>query len=472
MLFAMSFDVNGIVQRFVDRGYQINPDAVGMIAQYGATDEIISRIIESLDKSILVVGPHHINAIKEEVKPPGDVKILRDITNISTCIGNYEEFVCYFRDRYSRLSEMIRRRINAGPIEGLGRKGETKDVNIVGMVSDVNTTTNGHKLLSVEDTTGNCLVLLHKDKSVIENSILLDEVIGISGQLTKNGLLFAESITYPEIPYSNVPNTSQIPASVILTSDVHIGSTTFLEDSWKRFIKWINLDFGEKKQQKLAEKVTHIVIAGDIVDGIGIYPNQQNELEILDVYEQYERAAEYMAEIPDHIRIIISPGNHDAVRQAEPQPALPSRIQNYFGKNVTFVGNPSLIEICGVKILIYHGRSLEDFFTAVPQVSYKKPDKAMAEMLKRRHLSPVYGGHVSIAPERNDHFIIDTVPDILHCGHIHTIGISKYRGVTLVNSGTWQDQTEYQKKLNIQPMPCYAPVIDLQNMSASVLHFN
>ncbi len=469
----MGFGVSGIVQRFAEYGYQINPDAASLITRYGATDEVIQNIIESLDESVLVVGPDHLNAIKEEEKQKApDVKILKDITDISTCVGNYEEFVCYFRDRYSRLSEMIRWRINAGPIEALGKKRDGKEVNIVGMVSDVSTTSKGNKLLSVEDTTGECQILLLKDRDVIDCNILLDEVIGISGQLTNDGLFIANMITYPDIPYSNKPNTSQLPASVILTSDIHIGSKTFLEDSFGQFIKWINQDLPGEKQRKVASNVSYMVIAGDIIDGIGIYPNQEKELDILDVYEQYERAAEYLAEIPDHIQIIISPGNHDVVRQAEPQPAISKEIRKYFGKNVTFVGNPSLIELSGVKILIYHGRSLEDFFTAIPGVSYKKPDLAMAEMIKRRHLSPVYGSHVSIAPERNDHFLIDTIPDILHCGHIHTVGISKYRGVTLVNSGTWQDQTEYQKKLNIQPMPCYAPVVDLQTLGVSVLHFN
>ncbi|MEZ5334217.1 MAG: hypothetical protein R2741_02730 [Methanolobus sp.] len=53
--------------------------------------------------------------------------------------------------------------------------------------------------------------------------------------------------------------------------------------------------------------------------------------------------------IPKHIKIIISPGNHDAVRQAEPQPKLPECIREYFPENVTFVGNPSIVDLDGVK---------------------------------------------------------------------------------------------------------------------------
>ena len=139
--------------------------------------------------------------------------------------------------------------------------------------------------------------------------------------------------------------------------------------------------------------------------------------------------------------------------------------------NIKFVGNPSLIELDGIKVLIYHGRSLDDFVAAIPGLSYKAPEIAMIEMLRRRHLSPIYGGRVSIAPEKSDHFVINTIPDIVHCGHVHTIGLSKYRGVTLVNSGTWQAQTDFQKRVNLEPVPAHAPIIDLSTMESSILKF-
>jgi DNA polymerase II small subunit (EC 2.7.7.7) len=41
------------------------------------------------------------------------------------------------------------------------------------------------------------------------------------------------------------------------------------------------------------------------------------------VNEQYEEAARLIGEIRDDIKIIIAPGNHDASRIAEPQPAIP-----------------------------------------------------------------------------------------------------------------------------------------------------
>jgi DNA polymerase II small subunit len=82
----------------------------------------------------------------------------------------------------------------------------------------------------------------------------------------------------------------------------------------------------------------------------------------------------------------------------------------------------------------------------------------MIEMLRRRHLSPIYGSRVSIAPEHEDHYVIARPPAILHCGHVHTVGIARYKGVAVINSGTWQSQTDFQK-VNIQPYQrCPLPI--------------
>ncbi|NQE44572.1 DNA polymerase II small subunit, partial [ANME-1 cluster archaeon GoMg2] len=100
-----------------------------------------------------------------------------------------------------------------------------------------------------------------------------------------------------------------------------------------------------------------------------------------------------------------------------------------------------------------------------------KPEVMMEEMLKRRHVAPIYGNSVSIVPNGHDYGVIDQVPEIFHCGHSHTVGIAKYRGVLLLNSGTWQSQTPYQKKLNINPVPGCATLVDLSTLKSKVMDF-
>lgn len=410
------------------------------------------------------------------------VTVVSDITGHSTCVGEYMQFVQYFRDRYSRLSEIIRGRINARPIESLKRRslrrggdGGSEEISIIGMVSDTSSTTNGHKILSLEDPTGSFPVLIrNSDKELFElaSRVLLDEVIGVTGSITNDGsLMLATKLIQPDVP-NNVQRRTGSHGKAIMISDVHVGSSQFMEDAWLDFLDFLKGESDSEDMRELASSVRYLVVAGDIVDGIGIYPDQEMELDILDVYEQYRKAAEYFREIPEHIRVIISPGNHDAVRQAEPQPALPENIQAYFPQNVVFVGNPAFLELDGVRILVYHGRSIDDLVASVPGVSYQEPAGAVLEMLKRRHLAPTYGSRVSISPEKKDYFVIDPMPDIIHTGHVHTLGVQRYKNVLLVNSGTWQGQTEFQKRVNLVPVPARVPIVDLENFDVKILAFD
>lgn len=467
-----------IVQIFAESGFQIDPQALDAIKT--GSPELIHDVLRSIDNSVLVVGIEHIRPITLKKKDIAEqvsqehadldrpVTIISDITNQSTCIGEYEEFVQYFRDRCSTIGDILRKRIGARPVESLKKRNldAREPLSIIGMVFDIRTTANGHRLIEIEDTTGTIPVLIHKerDKELFESArrILLDEVVGVTGTLSNDSnIMFANRITLPDIP-STQKNTLGMKADggkAVLISDTHVGSRTFLEDAWLRFVDW------------LGDDVDYLVIAGDVVDGIGVFPNQDRELAISDIYEQYEKAAEYLNAVPKHIKIIISPGNHDAVRQAEPQPRFPERIIGMFRNDITFVGNPAMVDI-GAKVLIYHGRSMDDMITSIPGFSYADPSKPMIEMLRLRHLSPIYGGRVSIAPEQKDHFVIEQVPDILHCGHVHTVGVSRYKDVLTVNSGTWQSQTEFQKKMNLQPVPACATVVDLATMEYRVMNFN
>jgi DNA polymerase II small subunit len=60
--------------------------------------------------------------------------------------------------------------------------------------------------------------------------------------------------------------------------------------------------------------------------------------------------------------------------------------------------------------------------------------------------------------------VIDQVPDVLHSGHVHTFGELDYRGTLLINSGTWQGQTDYQSNMGLEPTPSVIPVVDLSSM--------
>lgn len=437
--------------------------------------------------------PHEKRAVSDVAPKP---VVLRSFTDVRT----QSDFLHMFRDRYERLSGILRHRARgAVQIRALmnktsngrgGRRIRTdsrdvgEEVSVIGMVSSMRKTAKGNTIVEIEDMTGYLPVILRQN---LAENIIEDEVICVSGHILESGYLLANSVIRPDVPIirhdrphtasdhkverGNYENKEQAeneisgsPAVAVFISDIHAGSRTFMEDAWCSFIDWI-------RENAAAMNIAYLCVAGDIVDGIGVYPEQERDLELRDVEEQYALVASYLKRLPSSIHIVLSPGNHDAVRNAEPQPPLPQHIQKMFPQNTIFVSNPAYIIMGGRTVLIYHGQSYDDFISAIPRLKYDKPEAVMIEMLKRRHVAPIYGRSVSVFPSMHDYGVIEPIPDIMHCGHTHTVGITSYRHVLLINSGTWQSQTSYQKKRGISPVTCRATLVNLAEMRVKMQIF-
>jgi DNA polymerase II small subunit len=408
-----------------------------------------------------------------------EVRIIKDVTGNSTCEGTTQDFAKLFKNRYTVLKKILqsqrRELANALPINRI-KKSASTEIQLIGIVKSIRTTTHGHRLIELEDETGITPLMALKTSDAMQQAseVVLDEVIGVAGKLSKNGDLFiVQHIVFPDISIQHTRHKAEVPLYAAFLSDIHIGSKMFMEEQWHSFLKWINGNLGNSRQRDVAGKIKYLVIPGDIVDGIGIYPNQEQELSIRDIYRQYEALAAQFQLIPDHITIVIQPGNHDAVRPAEPQPAFEKEIQKLFaGKDTIFVSNPCSFSLHGVEILSYHGQSLLDFSTSIPQLKYNEPIESMKLMLKKRHLAPTYGGYTPLAPEHLDYMIIDRVPDIFVTGHVHVSALADYRGVTLINASSWQAQTSYQKMLNFVPDSAKLPIVDLKTGNATTMDFS
>ena len=177
-----------------------------------------------------------------------------------------------------------------------------------------------------------------------------------------------------------------------------------------------------------------------------------------------------LEEVPDWVDVVMLPGNHDAVRPAEPQPALDPEIQQDYS-NTTFVGNPCDFSLHGVRILSYHGKSIDDFVATLRSVTYSKPEMAMRAMLERRHLAPSWGGKTPLSPEPEDRLGIPVVPDIFVTGHVHGHFVGDHKGTLMVHSSTWQDQTDFQRMLGFQPKPCILTVVNLHTFATESISF-
>jgi DNA polymerase II small subunit len=465
-----------IVARFLQAGLLVHPAVVAYISENGSSG-IIEGIINSLSSSVSVVTPKEVPGMmvtrvdKLAVGVSALPKILAGRDGFSVPATNPEESSALFRNRYDTLAAMMRSRVSPMPIEALVKqKNRFADTNVgvIGMVVGNSASAKGHRIVEIEDPTGTIKVLFNRNREGFDEAekIIPDEVIGVHGKLARDtgrggGTVFSETLFRPEIPLSHTISPSKESGKVVLISDVHVGSDMFLPDAWDRFASWL----------EVTPEVKYLLIAGDVVDGIGVYPNQDKELCIKTIYEQYDAVGEMLSTLPSHLQIVLSPGNHDAVRAAEPQPALPEEFRTQFPKNVTFVENPAVVNIQSVNVLMYHGRSIDDLIKFIPGTSYERPGEIMEAMLKRRHLGPIYGQKTPLLSTLMDHLVIRDVPDILHTGHVHITDIINYRGVLGVNAGTWQDQTSFQKQMNINPTPAEAIVVDLSTMGNEKLCF-
>lgn len=370
-----------------------------------------------------------------------------------------------FRNRYSQLAAIIRKRGgNFIPIEGIYRgMVDQNNISVIGMISDIRSTRNGHKMLSIEDGTGDISVLIMKNKPAFEiaETLVLDEVCAFVGGVTDDKrMLFANTIIQPDVPMTNKRKPATRPCKAALVSDIHVGSNTFLPEAWDRFIDWL-----------AHSDVNYLLCAGDLVDGIGIYPGQELELTIPTIYGQYEELARLFARLPEHITVVLAPGNHDVVRIAEPQPALPEKFRAGFPPNCIFVENPCIVDLCGVKVLMYHGKSFDDLIRYIPGLTYNHIDEAMVELMVKRHLSPIFGEKTPLIAAKTDNLVISTIPDILHTGHVHISAIKDYKGVLCINAGTWQSQTAYQRQFGTVPTPGEAVIVDLQTYNYEIKRF-
>ncbi len=431
---------------------------------------------EKAPMPVEVIRPSEFKPEAEELPP--DFKIIKK--EVRTSGNSSDAFVGYFKDRFSVLRDLLERGRNASlggtlrSLEKLKDYANGKEVSIVGMVYDKITTKNGHILLTLEDESGSAKILFIRSetpelKALFESAgrIVNDDVIAIRGKIS-GPFVIANMILWPDIPIHE-RKKSREDAGIAFISDIHVGSRFFIEKQFNAFLAWLNGRVNYKRE--IAGKVKYIIANGDLVDGIGVYPNQERELTVDDIYKQYSILFNFLEAIPEYIQVFVLPGNHDAVRRAEPQPELPKEFYSSLGSNIHLLENPAYLDIAGQTILAYHGASLDSVIRQVPNCSYSKPEIAMTELLRRRHLSPIYGGNI-IVPSDRDALVIDRVPDIFHVGHIHKNGSADYHGTLLVNSGTWQARTSFQVKQGHVPSPCLLPIYQTKEDMLVNIDFN
>jgi len=464
----MNEDAASALNYALSRGFQIHPDAFKILEQIDSKEleRIIKQVVrEKAKQNLFLINQTDLKMLVDtQIDESVEDKhvILSDPTRKITSAEGIEGFGALFVDRYSKLLKIILQRSQAKKLATIEtvKAGKPKDeVFVAGLIMDRKIDRNVTRL-TFDDPTGSLETLVfNKDLQTTTNSLLIDQFVMQRISTGKNGGFITKEIVVPDIP-DHVTNRSKTETYAVLISDLHVGSKYFMEKEFESFVLWLS------SLDPVARKVRFVLVCGDIIDGVGIFPNQDKELLLMDIDQQMEKAAQLLDKIPKHIKVFIIPGNHDPGRRALPQPAIPEKhnLNLWNRENFFMLGNPSMIELNGVKILMFHGQSLDDVVGTTPGLSYSQPAKAMRVLLKARHLSPIYGKRTPIAPELEDMMVINEIPDIFHSGHIHVVDLDMYRGVLIVNSGAWQTQTPYQASVGITPTPGIALIVNLATL--------
>ena len=459
-----------LVLFFLEHNYMLSPQIFNQIPDGFDYERFMTHNVSFMRSDVMVVLST--SQFQSLLPPPLTSPISPVLSYIDTkleIIDAYEDvpkkrevkdFVGYMKARYHALKKILLQRSElqgAISISKAVSKQAREPVALIGFVYFKEQTKNGHYIIELEDTTGIVKILIsqkNEELMKVMMEITLDEVIGVTGMVGSSDIIFAKELFFPDIPLKEYKKC-QDDVSVCFISDLHIGSNMFAEAEFSRFMDWLNLLYGDEEQKQLAQKVRYLVISGDLIDGVGIYPGQDKELTIKDIYAQYDALAKYMGSLRPDIKVILSGGNHDALRLSEPQPKLSREYARsiYALKNVTMVTNPALVRIHGIfDILIYHGYSFDYYINNIEYLrnsgGYDASNTVMEYVLRKRHVAPTHMSSLYIPDPDRDPLVIEKVPDFFVTGHIHhDVKISSYRNVTLIGNASFQYKTAFQEKL-------------------------
>lgn len=416
--------------------------------------------------------------------------------------GSVEDFLALFRDRFDRIKRIYMSRIDTqnavSPQVAKLRKDSTKQRKamtregvrttrrstqiILGIVKNRSISQSRNVIIELEDEEESIICIVPATREGLKgqqlsekaNSLLLDEITCISGFVDEDARMIADDVIFPDIPTARDLGRAKRDVYATFISDIHCGSKEFLEDEFDKFIGWMNGRDVDEEDKSLVKQIRYLFVAGDMVDGISVYPTQREDLQIESIYDQYDLFASKLKKLPQQIKIFCIPGNHDANRQALPKPPIAEEFAKPLydlGNRITMLGDPSQVIVEGVNVLITHGDSMDDLVTSIPGASYTAPATPMKELLKKRHLAPIYGGKTELAPLHRDWMVIDTPPDIVHFGHCHHNAVDNYRGVQIINSGTFQSQTDFMRKQGVVPTPGIVTLLNLRTGAPEVRFF-
>lgn len=458
---------------FLDRGmldYFVSLDdfdlkgVISKLKNFGVKGGILSLDVFEKYKNKLGVFD---SGVSDSSNCEVEFEVLKDSGKIEI-----RDFISYFRYRFEVLRDFLIKRNDINNLTSIRRIGrENGFFSIIGMVYSKRITKNKNLLIEVEDLTGRIIVLINREnKQLFEQGkeLLLDDIVCFKCNGSSK-MLFVSDIFYPDSCLNREILGSK-DEFVAFVSDFHVGSSDFLEGNLMRFISWLNGEVGDSRQKAMALKVKYLVLAGNGVDGVGVYSGQEKFLKIKGILGQYKKLADILGQIRKDVEIIVCPGRHDAVWTGEPQPKVDKKWCSELIdiENLKFVSNPCVLNIDDLKFFIYSGGSIDNFRSLLSKGKDKKINEIIGEILKRRHLAPVYSEMDIIVSKEKDDLILRDVFDVFVLGGQGILDIGSYNNILTISNSCWKKGMKNFGKVDY----CKVPIFNLKNREVKVLDFS
>lgn len=448
----------------------------------GEDKKVVEKVFVSLGLSLEVVREKE---IVEDVPRKQDYQVFYSNTTPDKKL-EVKDFTKHFRARFQQIQAILmeRQELQRNLVSINKISSDRTSLSVIGIVTEKRITKNKNLIINLEDLTGQIKVLV-KFRPENENSgeqslfgiaeeLQLDDIVGIKAS-GNSDILFVHEIFFPDsFIHEKVKFNEDY--SVAFVSDLHCGNSRHLGKNFEKFLEWLNSDNPD------VQKIRYIFFVGDNVDGVGVYPGQEHDLNLKSMEEQYELLISYLKKIPKRITMFMIPGQHDATRVAEPQPAINKNYAPglYEIENLVLVTNPTMVKLLEgekeFKILMYHGASIHTLINEIKTLRLMKahqcPAKALEQMLKRRHLAPTHSEVVYIPNGKEDPLVISEVPDVFCTGEVHRLDITNYNGVLALTGSCWQAQTPFEEKVGNIPDPCKVPILNLKSRELKIFDFS
>ena len=463
--------IEEVIEVANELGYIIPTNIIGVFRNK-EIEILKDELIDFLKKqnSILIDKEKIIDFLKNRVIEEKEENINSDIeviygTSYSSKVKGVNDFRNYLVNRYTKLHNLLIKKVGSASIPNISTlrsqllgKNPPKSAYVIGMIYSKKIFEE-YIILEIEDTTGRITSTLYKSRNQnlydLLTKIPLDIVVGLKISVSKERRLFIDDIILPrqKIQTKTRNKDQEEPIYIALISDLHVGSKKFNSDLFDDFIDLMKGETDNEDIKNIIRRTYYVSIAGDIVDGVGVYPGQEKDLEIDNLWDQYDEAYRLLRKIPNKMTVIVIPGNHDASRNSLPQPPIFKKFAGKFYSDSRFqmLGNPANICLHGENMIVYHGDFIQDILSSTPGLDMEDIKKASKIMVETSHLAPTLTLNTKLFPEKQDWLIIPPKTRFIHFGHTHKFDLANIGGIYVFNTGTFQEQTNYQKMLKIVP---------------------